>query len=133
MNMIVQDIDDALKFIKRRNDNNENTINRLRENIRELQDEYDKDEEIQKMKIKVEQMRSDYYRGFPISEEEEKQIKSWKKKHDEEVHGLKTLEMKINAGGCIGGRYEYRFVTTSLGVIGTCVCSCGAKYTFQDI
>lgn len=32
-----------------------------------------------------------------------------------------------------GGRYEYIFVPTGLGISGTVVCSCGAKFEFQKI
>lgn len=92
-----------------------------------------KDTELQKMKEELERVRADMYRGFPISAEEEKRIKEWQDKHDAEVHGLKTLKERVRAGGCIGGRYSYEFVSTSIGVIGIVKCNCGAKFTFQDL
>ena len=49
------------------------------------------------------------------------------------MHGLKTLKERVRAGGCIGGRYSYEFVSTSIGVIGIVKCNCGAKFTFQDL
>ena len=57
-------------------------------------------------------------------------IKEWKEKHDTEVHGFKTLEDRLHAGGLIGGRYTYHFVPTSIGVSGTIQCSCGEEFEF---
>ena len=131
--MFANNIDEALELIKKENDCNERIIKNLRESLRKLRDEYDKDEEIQKMKDEVKCMRADLNRGFPISEKEEKRIEEWQKKHDEEVHGLNTLEKKIAAEGCIGGRYSYYFVPTSICTVGTCKCSCGAEFVFQNL
>lgn len=47
-------------------------------------------------------------------------------------HGY-TPEMRIKAEGCIGGRYKYVFIPTSLGVSGKIVCHCGAEFEFQEI
>lgn len=68
-----------------------------------------------------------------ISKEEEEKIKEWQLKHDAEKHGLKTMEQRLRAGGCCGGRYTYQFVPTSIGTIGEVICSCGEKFTFQDL
>ena len=131
--MFANNIDEALELIKKENNRNEHIINRLREKLRKLRDEYDKDEEIQEMKSEVKRMRADLNRGFPISEKEEKRIEEWQKKHDEEVHGLNTLEMKIAAGGCIGGRYSYHFVPTSIFVSCCVKCeSCGEEFNFYQ-
>lgn len=102
-----------------------NTI--LQEKNYQLKEEYDKDEEIQKMKIKLEEMRSSIYRGFPISEEEEKRIQEWKEKHEKEAHNGSSY------AGAIGGRYSYYFVPTSIGTSGTIKCNCGAEFEFQEI
>ena len=131
--MFAHNVNEALELIKKENDYNENLIEILREDYRKLRDEYDKDEEIQKIKAEVKRMRSDYYRGFPISEEEDKQIKEWQKKHDAEVHGLNTLNDRMKAGGCIGGRYQFLFTPTSIGTVGECICQCGARFKFQDL
>ena len=131
--MFAHNVNEALDLIKKENDYNENLIEILREDYRKLRDEYDKDEEIQKIKAEVKRMRSDYYRGSPISEEEDKQIKEWQKKHDAEVHGLNTLNDRMKAGGCIGGRYQFLFTPTSIGTVGECICQCGARFKFQDL
>lgn len=131
--MFANNIDEALELIKKRNDWNESIIKRLREDYKKLRDEYDKDEEIQEMKKEVKRMRADLNRGFSISEEEEKQIKEWQTKHDEEVHGLNTLEKKVFAEGCIGGRYSYHFVPTSIFVSCCVKCeSCGEEFNFYQ-
>ena len=99
----------------------------------ELYDEHYKDHELKQMLDELNKMKDDYYRGFPISEEENKNIKEWIDNHERDVHGCYTLEDKINRGGCCGGTYTYEFVPTSIGTIGTVRCSCGAKFTFQDM
>lgn len=62
--------------------------------------------------------------------DKQKAIQEWQEKHDTEVHGLKTLEDRLHAGGLIGGRYTYHFVPTSIGISGTIQCSCGEEFEF---
>lgn len=114
-------------------DTYEKRIKYLGEENKKLKDEHYKDSEMQRMEAELKKAKEDLYRGFPISEEEEKRIKEWQDKHDAEVHGLKTLKERVHAGGCIGGKYSYKFVSTSIGVVGTVKCNCGAKFTFQDL
>ena len=106
---------------------------RLSEENSRLKNENYKDEELSKMKTQLEKMQKDYYRGFPISQEEQKNIREWMDKHDEEVHHCHTITDKIKRGGCIGGTYKYEFIPTSIGTVGTVKCSCGAAFTFQDM
>ena len=105
----------------------------LEEENKKLKDEHYKDSEMQRMKTELEKAKDDLHRGFPISKEEEEKIKEWQLKHDAEKHGLKTMEQRLRAGGCCGGRYTYQFVPTSIGTIGEVICSCGEKFTFQDL
>lgn len=121
-----EDIKDELK-------RKDMTLKYLELQNRELYDEHYKDHELKQMLDELNKMKDDYYRGFPISEEENKNIKEWIDNHERDVHGCYTLEDKINRGGCCGGTYTYEFVPTSIGTIGTVKCNCGAKYTFQDI
>lgn len=114
-------------------DTYEKRIKYLGEENKKLKDEHYKDSEMQRMEAELKKAKEDLYRGFPISEEEEKRIKEWQDKHDAEVHGLKTLKERVHADGCIGGKYSYKFVSTSIGVVGTVKCNCGAKFTFQDL
>ena len=121
-----EDIKDELK-------RKDMTLKYLELQNRELYDEHYKDNELKQMLDEVNKMKDDYYRGFPISEEEDKNIKEWIDNHERDVHGCYTLEDKINRGGCCGGTYTYEFVPTSIGTVGTVRCNCGAKYTFQEI
>jgi hypothetical protein len=129
----MHDVTQTLDAIKREFDSQNAHIIYLQNQNKKLKEEHYKDTELQKMKEELERVRADMYRGFPISAEEEKRIKEWQDKHDAEVHGLKTLKERVRAGGCIGGRYSYEFVSTSIGVIGIVKCNCGAKFTFQDL
>ena len=106
---------------------------RLNEENCRLKNENYKNEELSGMRQQLEKMQKDYYRGFPISEEEQKSIREWMDKHDEEVHNCRTLKDKLRRGGCVGGTYKYEFVPTSIGTVGTVKCSCGAEFTFQEI
>ena len=85
------------------------------------------------MQEKLDCMQKDLWRGLPISEKEKEAIDAWKKKHEEEVHGLKTAEDRIKAHGCCGGAYSYHFIETSIGVSGVIKCHCGAEFQFQEI
>lgn len=79
-------------------------------------------------------LRQDNLRGFPITEEQAKAIEEWRIKHESEVHGRKTLEDRLRAGGAIGGKYYYRFVTCSIGIVGEIVCSeCEQSFEFQEL
>ena len=69
-------------------------------------------------------MQADYFRGFPISEEEDKKVKKWMNEHEKKC---------VRGHGCVGGKYIYKFVPTSIGTIGKVVCSCGEEFTFQDL
>ena len=129
----VPDLNDCLKAIKCRNDDNEKRIKYLEEENKRLKDEAYKDIELNNMKEQLDNMKKDYWRGFPISEQEQEAIEKWKKKHDEEVHGFTTVKLRLKAGGCCGGRYTYRFVPTSIGISGKIICSCGAEFEFQGI
>lgn len=122
------------------------------ERIEEINEE--KDDLIEKLKLENERLKSGVYensvvkeleeenkrlrqdnlRGFPITEEQQKLIREWQLKHEDEIHGRKTLEERLRAGGAIGGKYFYRYVPTSLGVVGEIVCDeCGQSFCFEDI
>lgn len=111
----------------------EETIEYLRKENKKIKDEAYKDSELNSMKKELEKTKEDLYRGFPISEKEEKAIEEWQLKHEAEAHGRKTLEQRLAAHGAIGGGYTYHFIPTSIGTIGTIKCSCGEEFTFQDL
>lgn len=124
-------ISDLCQEIVDKADTYEKRIQYLEKENKKLKDEHYKNSEMQRMKAELKEAKEDLYRGFPISEKEDKRIKEWQDKHDAEVHGLKTLKERVHAGGCCGGRYTYQFVPTSIGTIGEVICSCGEKFTFQ--
>ena len=126
-------IDTFVEDIKHELQGKDIRIKYLEKQNQELHDEKYKDNELLRMEAELKAMKEDYYRGFPISEEEQKSIREWMDKHDEEVHHARTLGDKLKLGGCCGGRYTYKFIPTSIGTIGTVKCGCGAEFTFQDI
>ena len=70
-------------------------------------------------------MKSDYYRGFPISEEESKKIKEWMNKQ---------IEKNPSTGGAIGGRFSYKFIPTGVGTIGIVIDGITDEtFTFSEI
>ena len=108
-------------------------IKHLQDEILSLKDATYKDTEVKKLLEENERLKTDNRRGFPISEEEDKAIKKWCKKHDAKVHGLTTSKLQMKSMGCSGGRYIYKFTPTGLGVAGEVICSCGASFEFQHI
>ena len=77
------------------------------------------------MKSEDDKKKSDYYRGCPIPEEEDKNIKEWIKNQQEKNPGI---------GGAAGGRFTYRFTPTGLGTAGTIIDSfTGDEFTFQEL
>lgn len=91
--------------------------NKLQRQFNELYDKKWADTTLQNMKKELEQVKQNMYRGFPITEAEEKKINNWILKHDEEVHGNPK-----HYHGASGGGYEYSFHPTGLGTIGYCIC-----------
>ena len=71
-------VQDAVDFIMDECKNKDMRIDRLVKENKKLTDEYDKDEEIQKMNQQLDNMREDLRRGFPITEIENERIKNWK-------------------------------------------------------
>lgn len=97
----------------------------LEKENKKLKSEVYKDEELSKMKEQYEKMKSDYYRGFPISEEEHKKINEWIDKQTKKYPGT---------GGAIGGRFHYEFLPTGIGTTGTIIdCFTGDKFEFQEL
>ena len=130
---IVYELDKALRSIKVRNMNNIDRIERLeKENIK-LKEQAYKDKELALMRDELNKMKGEYYRGFPISEDEEIRINEWIEKHEREVHGIKTYADKLASHGCCGGGYTYEFSPASIGTVGIIKCSCGEEFTFHDI
>ena len=130
----VPPVEECVKSILCRIEAYEDTIEKLKEENRKLKDEVWKDEELQNMKEQLDKMKSDYNRGFNITEKEDAAIEEWKKKHEEEVHGLTTPMARIQAQGVSGGRYSYIFYPTAIGCAGVVKCNaCGEEFEFCEI
>ena len=130
----VYDLEECLNSIRCRNLDNERKIKNLKEANKKLKEDNYKDNELSKMQFELDKMRQDYWRGFPITEDEEKVIEEWKKKHVAEKHRLKTEDDILRAGGSIGGTWKFEFIPTSIGISGSIVCGiCGEKFEFQKI
>lgn len=100
----------------------------LRKENERLKSEAYKDEELAKMKKKYDEMKEDYYRGFPISKEQDEKIKRWIEKQTE------GEDFKTKAGGAIGGRFTYKFYCTSIGTIGVVKDgNTGEEFIFGDL
>lgn len=126
----IKETENICKHIQKQAERNRYEIERLRGRIKELEDEHWKDNELQSMKEQYDEMKKDYYRGFPISKEEKEKINAWINKHEKEKHP--HSENGFPRGGAIGGCYSYIFVPTSIGVFGHIKCSCGEEFSFQE-
>ena len=92
----------------------------LKENARIESEKY-KDEELAKMKEKYDKMYADYYRGFPITEEQQHKINEWMNKQKDDM-GIPIT------------RFHYEFYPTSLGVAGYVVDDITKeRFQFQEI
>lgn len=102
-----------------------NTNDYLRKENERLKSEVYKDEELAKMKSEYDRMKEDYFRGFPISEEEHKKINEWIDEQMKKHPGI---------GGAIGGRFTYEFLPTGIGTAGTIIDGfTGEKFNFQEL
>lgn len=102
-----------------------NRNNYLKNEIEKVKSEKYADEVLLKMRSEYEKMKSDYYRGFPISEEESKKIKEWMNKQ---------IEKNPSTGGAIGGRFSYKFIPTGVGTIGIVIDGITDEtFTFSEI
>lgn len=115
----VNDLCDTLKekFTRMENENNS-----LREKIKKLESGMYEKEEMARIKSRYDEMKKDYYRGFPITEKEEEKINKWMQQHEKEHSG---------GHGAIGGKYTYVFTPTAIMTFGSVKCTCGAEYDFD--
>ena len=114
---VLQELYDHYRSIANRNEY-------LLEENKRLKSEAYKDEELSKMKDQYDKMNADYYRGFPISENENNKINEWIDKISKEYPGNE---------GAIGGRFEYEFIPTGVGTFGKIIDSISGKsFSFQE-
>lgn len=116
-------IDSLKEIYKRKN----NMISLLEAENKKLKEKRNKDEYIQSLLNRIEELESRISFDFSISREEKNAIEEWKRKHINEKHNGNSYY------GAIGGRFTYEFVPTSLGDIGSIRCSCGDEFIFKEI
>ena len=109
-------VNDLLKRLRQL----ELSVENLKKENAELKSEHYKDEQLSNMKDKLNRMEKDYYRGFPISEEEEEQINKFQDKYRKYY-------------GAIGGAFTYKFTPTSIGVIGEVIAPNSESFVFKDL
>lgn len=91
-------------------------------------EEFNKDEEIVKLKKQLEEKKEKEKNiiTFTIEPENVVRIKEWQTKHEKEKHNGSSY------AGTIGGRYTYELTPTSIGTFGRIKCSCGDYFDFDD-
>lgn len=108
------------------------TVSRLQEENEKLKTEVFKDEELKRMKERLDTAQEDLRRGFPISKITDKKIMAWCEQHERQKH----WDSKNNcptSSGAIGGRFSYSFIPTGIGTLVTCKCCCGESISeMQD-
>ena len=119
---IMESIEEDLKRVYHHFRSITNENERLRKKNEELKSEAYKDEELLKMKTEYDSMKEDYYRGFPITKEEESKINEW------------VSKLPPANTGTIGGRFKYVFYPTSIGTSAKIVDGVtGQELTFRDL
>ena len=119
----IQNVISTLAKIGQQYQEQEKTIEKLQQQIKNFKAEVYKDEELTAMKETYEKMKNDYYRGFPISKEEIAKINKWIKNHENTHHGGYPCYHGVSGGG-----YSYVFYPTAIGTAGEIVCgSCRKK------
>lgn len=119
-----EDVLQLLHLISANFDHTRKRIKYLEEVNKKLKDKAYADGRLKEMQEQLDRMKGDYYRGFPISERDEKVIADWKTAH-EKVH--------VGGHGASGGKYSYTFVPTAIGTFLVVKCSCGEKLELDDV
>ena len=113
-----RDVVTILKQVGEQYQEKENEVRELRQKLSNFKAAAYKDSQMAAMKNELKKMSEDYYRGFPVTEEEKDKIKSWIVNHENEKHGGYPMYH-----GASGGGYVYEFYPTGIGVGGSICCS----------
>jgi len=118
----IPSIEQLCQHLKAKFFEQERTLQRLQQENDQLKSNIWEKEEVACLKQRYEQMHEDYLRGFPITKDQQTKIATWRAEHNCRYRNKK-----------IGGYCHYTFTPTPIGVAGEIVCSCGKKFTFQEI
>lgn len=118
----IPSIDQLCQCLKAKFFEQEAANQRLQQENDQLKSNIWEKEEVARLKSRYEQMHEDYLRGFPITKDQQTQIATWQAEHNCRYRNKK-----------IGSYCHYTFTPTPIGVVGEIVCSCGEKFTFQEI
>ena len=130
--MEVATVDEICNSIRERIESANRKADLAQEEMQKMKDEKWKDTELQEMKKQMEKAKADMYRGFSISESELEKIRAWEDQHWTNQHQAPTNEARLRKMGAIGGSFNYEFIPTSIGTVGTVCCSsCQAKVRRQ--
>ena len=120
----IDEICEAIKVrVRHAEEREENAIKKMEE----MRDEKWKDSQLTQMREELNRVKQDYYRGFPISQQEQDEIDNWEDNHWTNQHMAPDLKSRLAKMGAIGGSFKYEFIPTSIGVVGKCICS-ACKY-----
>lgn len=114
-------VEDVFTFAERQAEENE-----------ELKDLHWENDLLKEMKQKYDDMKEDYFRGFPISKEQKNAIEKWKDQHWTNQHNAPDLKSRMSKIGVSGGNFYYNFVPTSIGTSGTICCSACMEKARRD-
>lgn len=64
---------------------------------------------------------------FTITDDDEAMIKDWQENHECK---FRSEEWEGRYVGAVGGADTYQFTPTSLGIIKSVTCACGARFDF---
>lgn len=128
----VVDVDTICNSIRHLVDRAERQAAYATNEMDKLKQENWKDEQLSQMQDQLDRAKKDYYRGFPISEQEHTAIQAWKDQHYTNQHNASTIEKRIQMQGVSGGLFSYIFLPTGIGTSGICRCnSCYKKALFD--
>lgn len=130
--MRVEDLDTVCDNLKQLFDDQEKRNNLLQEQLKALKDEKWKDSTVQALQKQIDDYKNKYKYGFEVSEEEHQKILEWQKNHCIKRHNLTTAAERATWGGAVGGIFDYKFTPTTLGAVGSCICSVCYKQALRD-
>lgn len=82
----VHPLKECIESIQEMVSRSEERVEELEGELKELRDNYDKDEEIAALKQKIAELEEQNERGFYMTEKECEDVEIWRKKHVKEAH-----------------------------------------------